>query len=325
MVNELVFVDGQESFIDLVIPLRGEVESSNDAIQWWSRETFAEIPMHISRNFPEQVRHRLLSLRISMNHLREYYVKAYYNYSVPIQKVQEALWRCTKLFGRRRLTATLRKLMLLEKNAESIMLDYKIIGSVVSLLPTRYLTYDKQVLEWQFDNLKWRINLYLLKIQVQAIAYLEQQSDLGRVNLSKQTKAMLVAMRDCMAVHEEGQDFDTYINKWSDKILTEMGLKQELDFRKKRAKELVNACHVRKRIERNMRKYGTPYAQRSKLPPDEARLRRNAYYRNRYKRRMQNPEYVAKQKERSKRRYRFKQSEQTWKESNTSSSSQSCA
>jgi hypothetical protein len=242
--NELVFIDGQEGFIDLVIPLKGKIESAytdilSGTVAWWEHKTFTagSIPTRFGLGVPTRVMHKLLSFRISMNHLRQSYCHNYANYEHAINKLQDAIWNCQSVVGRQKLTRTLKKLMLIEKSMECMELDMDVLGSLLALVPLKYITYDKQVIEWKNDSKDWHVVIDTLKIATQAISFLEQQNELGRVSFDRKQRAMVQAMRECMSIHEEGQDFDTYINKWSDKILTEIGLKEKIEFKKKQDRE----------------------------------------------------------------------------------------
>lgn len=196
-----------------------------------------EIPQLVDA--PHSVQTKLLSLVLSMNAIKQEYNKLIRPYENAINKLQKSI---SENIGHpiivRNLNKTLRHLMYLQAKVSFNDIPEAVFAGVIKFLPVKYVSYEKEVQSWYGDfthkgqysyyageqHIQRKLNITLLKINIKAIAWLEQQDELNRIELTREERALMVAMKEAMTVHDDNVTFDSYIEDWAHKILKELDI-----------------------------------------------------------------------------------------------------
>lgn len=191
---------------------------------------------------PRSVRHRLISLTLSMNAIKQEYNKLIRPYDDAIMKLQEAIdinegHRNIKI----KLNKTLKRLIYLQEKSSCNDIPEQVFASLINLLPPKYVSYKKEEHEWvgrytqrgsriylvqenPEDLLKKQLNITLIDVNIKALSWLEQQDELNRINLSREERALMLSMKESMRVHDDNVTFDSYIEDWAHHLLDKMNI-----------------------------------------------------------------------------------------------------
>jgi hypothetical protein len=130
----------------------------------------------------------------------------------------------------------MKRLLYLQEKASCHDIPEQVFASVISYLPPKFLSYEKEEHTWRgrYDKRGCRfhgveskdyesneLNIILIKINIKALAWLEQQDELKRINLDEKERALMLSMKEAMKVHDDAVTFDGYIEDWAHKLLNE--------------------------------------------------------------------------------------------------------
>lgn len=266
--KELVFVDGQEGFVSLNIPLKIAHGYSYTLVNKEGIKTMFEnetvvypfniIPCNLA--FPAHILKYLTVMTISMNYIRREYNKIIKPYARAIEALENAI-ELNK--GHpviiSRFNKEISRLLYLQRKSSVLNIPREVVDSFIARIPSRYFRYYDERKEWktrQSDNTYFFVTS-MLEIRVQALAFLEQQVELKRFVLSKEESALLMGMKEAMCVHDDASSFDDYLHKWSLQIrgVSEEEYKQVTDAEKEKWRWSAVRTNVYNRLARFIIKY----------------------------------------------------------------------
>ncbi len=229
MENSLVPVEGADNYMDIELYMGLHIKSDTGLVI--DRfDDFGEPPKYGDINFPSIVLSRagggykqsklsrsLTLFSITYNFILRKVEEKINNQT--LDKMKERFWRLRTRHGNRSKYLTRLRRKILFQKLENEKVAGRIIknsfGDLFNLLPERYRGVKD-------DAIQYYSITFLLKsalINAKGLSYLEQQNDLGRINLNDDSLILLQSLKDLMSYRQENATFDDYINNWIKELL----------------------------------------------------------------------------------------------------------
>jgi hypothetical protein len=271
MSKDLIFIDGQEGFVDLDFFIQMDVcnyyRTSKDYIKysiqvpgftddsklltsfikkvydlqngWLRMKSFHNIEYPFSRSnvFKNSsgvdLKRRLTVLDISRNNVSREFSKFsssydseidYWNNRIKYYRTLKFSWHKKDSYYRKKqiekCTRQIRKIFIL-KNKNPWVSDYEkefnLVHKLTKKCPEKFSSVYKDV--FTTDIVNQRYDVYVFRVSSQIIPYLEQQVQLGRIELKDDEMVMLKALKEAMRIRDESMSFNDYIDNWTKKLL----------------------------------------------------------------------------------------------------------
>jgi hypothetical protein len=229
MTKDLIFIDGQEGFVDLEL-----LESWRCFINGTCRESGYHQILNLSFNkdakgrwvyipFNPAERNMLISMQISYRNLSRIYYEVVNNFDNRIAALRKKFERARNPVIKAKWNDAIRH-VLKEMNQSDADVDFGVINSLLEKLPKKFYERRTQRIRLKiFSNVDALfLECDVLKIRVVAIPYLECQYGLGRIKLNWQEIAMVKSMKELLKIKDDVSTFDSYIDKWTERLIHEV-------------------------------------------------------------------------------------------------------
>jgi hypothetical protein len=242
MVNDLILIDGQEGFVDLSF-----LEEWKLFINGVNRQAgYYTMPIiSFRRHYKNRKEDRddnlwmtdkpedrlaFIGMQISYNNLARIYHKIRHNIDERVLIAKKQMKKAKTMKQRSLFNDKIRQLIK-EQNQYDAFVRFEIIYSLLKKIPEKYYCRENKIVYVNkrgraYDYPYPHIECTILKIKAIAIPYLENQFSLNRIELNYEEQAMIKSMKELLAIKDEDTTFDTYIDKWSERLIKRLNTGQ---------------------------------------------------------------------------------------------------